>query len=134
MTRRKNQFVNSRGEIIDTDSDECPPGFGLKVPVMLMDSMQRDVAAHYTRQARIVDAFGEPVGRTGRRSGYAFADVASDDPRIAAYADAARRSSDAWRPEAKRPVIQGKVTTGDARADAFATYEERITNAWRSAR
>jgi hypothetical protein len=131
MTRRKNQFVNSRGEIIDTDSDECPPGFGLKVPVMLMDSMQRDVAAHYTRRARITDAFGLPAGQ---RRGYAFADVASDDPRIAAYADAARHSSDAWRPEAKRPVIQGKVTTGDARADAYATYEERITNAWRSAR
>jgi hypothetical protein len=66
MTRRKNQFINTRGKIIDTDSDECPPGFGLRTSMMMLDGMQEAVRAHYMRQARITDAFGGPAGRHAR--------------------------------------------------------------------
>jgi hypothetical protein len=131
---KRNQFVNAQGEIIDAEDGICPDGCGITTKMMMLDGLddtQREIATRYGRRAQIVDAFGLPAGQ---RQGYAFVDTSGDDPRITAYADAARRSSNAWRPEAKMPVVGGKVTTGDARANAYATYKERITNAWRSAR
>jgi hypothetical protein len=125
MTTRQKFYDEDEGDDIVKD------GQHVRVPMMLCDSFQRDVAQHYGRRAQVVDAFGLPAGQ---RRGYAFVDTSSDDLRISAYADAARRSSNAWRPAAKIPVVEGKVTTGDARANAYATYKERITNAWRSAR
>jgi hypothetical protein len=96
-------FVNARGKTISVDGDECPPGYGLKVPLMLMDPMQREVAQHYARPVHVVDAFGMSAGR---KRGYCFPNTSSGELRDAAidardqadqaYADLVNRDQNAW--------------------------------------
>ncbi len=76
--KRKNQFVNARGQVIDTDDDVCPDGFGLRTSMMLLDGgldeLQREIATRYGRPAQIVDAIGRP---SGNRPGHAFMSTSS---------------------------------------------------------
>jgi hypothetical protein len=69
MTKRKNQFVNSRGEIIYTDSDIVPDGCGITTSMMLMDGLddtQREIARSYSQPARVCDAIGRAAGAPPR--------------------------------------------------------------------
>jgi len=101
---------------IDDDDDELlRDGERLTVPLMMMDSMQRDLARHeiaarYVAQAAttpqrrlVADAFGDSdhfaLGRPGPRYG---AGVAYDE-REAAYRDVALRDANAWR--SQPPVL-----------------------------
>jgi hypothetical protein len=142
---KRNQFVNSRGQVINTDSDECPPGYGLKVPVMLMDSMQREVATHYARPAQVVDAIGRPCGN---RPGHAY--MSTSTMRDAAEAARATRKkvlADAWRtadaeqgggwePTRTPDLVPFRPTPdADAAGNLSAAYQAekvRVSNAWRS--
>jgi hypothetical protein len=83
MTRRKNQFVNTKGEIIDTDSDIVPDGCGITTKMMMLDGLddtQREIATRYGRRAQVVDA----IGRTaGYRPGFLLMDTSSGELRDA---------------------------------------------------
>lgn len=128
----KFQFINERGEVVDSDSDVVPDGCGVRVPVMLMDSVQREVAAHVSRQALITDAFGAPAGR---RPGYCYAPpTQAATARDAAFEESCNRIENAWRNppvvfDAARPPVS-EPTTPEA---AFAAHEAWLRDAWRKA-
>jgi hypothetical protein len=147
MTKRKNQFFNSRGQVIDTDSDICPPSFGIRTSMMMLDgldSVQREIATRYRRPAQVVDAIGRPCGN---RPGHAFVstssgvqDAAAIDARDMAYAELEKRSAVAWRTNVAVAQTNAasdssfevaKLSPVDARDSAFAELEKRSANAWR---
>jgi rRNA maturation endonuclease Nob1 len=139
-------FVNARGKTISVDGDECPEGYGLKVPIMLMDSMQREIATHYGRPAQVVDAFGMPAGQ---KRGYCFPNTSSGELRDAAidardqadqaYAELVNRDQNAWRrsvnvADKEEAEEAAKLSPTDARDSAFADLEKLSANAWRGGR
>jgi hypothetical protein len=157
MTKRKNQFVNVRGQIIDTDSDECPPGFGIRTSMMLMDGLddlQREIAGTSRRR------FSDGIGRShqpGHRflnvmsSGGVLQDAAAVEARDEAFAELEKRSAAAWRtPMADALNEQGGAweptrtpdlvpfkpepdVDGDGRKSAaYEAAVKRASNAWRS--
>jgi hypothetical protein len=87
---------------LDVDDDDDPhrmvrPGERVRVPLMLMDGVQRAVAGvPPPRDLLVTDSRGAPAGH---RPGYAFAYAAdsADDPRVAAFAERGRYLTDAWR-------------------------------------
>jgi hypothetical protein len=144
MTKRKNQFVNSRGQVIDTDDDVCPPGFGIRTSMMMLDGLddlQREIATRYGRSAQIVDAIGRPCGN---RPGHAFMsmssgvlqDAAAVEARDEAFAELEKRSAAAWRtvpaadalPDHPAPDVdaQGRAS------DAYEAAKVAASNRWRS--
>jgi hypothetical protein len=148
MAKRKNQFVNARGQVIDTDDDVCPPNFGIRTSMMMLDgldSVQRGIATRYGRRAQVVDAIGRPCGN---RPGHAFVstssgvlqDAAAIDARDIAYAELEKRSAVAWRTNVAVAQTNAasdssfevaKLSPADARDSAFAELEKRSANAWR---
>jgi hypothetical protein len=93
MTKR-NQYDD------DDNPDIVKDGEKISVPIYLLDSMQRSVAAHYGRRDQIVDAFGMSAGR---KRGYCFQNTSSvlqdaaSDTRQAAFDALEKRSQSAWR-------------------------------------
>jgi hypothetical protein len=146
---KRNQYVNARGQVIDTDSDECPPGFGIRTSMMMLDgldSVQREIATRYRRSAQVVDAIGRPCGN---RPGHAFVCTSSGELRDAAidacdqadqaYADLVNRDQNAWRrnvnvADKEEAEEAAKLSPTDARDSAFAELEKRSANAWRGGR
>jgi hypothetical protein len=114
--------------------------------MMLCDAMQRDVAAHYTRQR-----FTDGIGRS-HQPGHRFINTTSSgelrdaaiDARDIAYAELEKRSAAAWRSTARvaalvtsTSVERQAADTGQAelaRDSAFAELEKRSANAWRGGR
>lgn len=113
----------------DDDDATIKDGNGITVKMWMLDSTQREVATHYSRKVRIVDAFGAP---SSHQPGYRFADTSSDDPRIAAYETGRRRMTDAWcmrdvGPAALRShatALHGVATELQARLDEEVANEE----------
>jgi hypothetical protein len=135
MTKR-NQYDEDEGDDIVKDGEH------VRVPMMLCDAMQRDVAAHYTRQR-----FTDGIGRS-HQPGHRFINTTSNselrdasDARDMAYAELEKRSAAAWRTPvadvgnvATRAVERQAADTGQAelaRDSAFAELEKRSANAWR---
>jgi hypothetical protein len=143
---KRNQFVNSRGQVIDTDSDICPDGCGITTSIMMMDGLddtQREIARSFSRQR-----FTDGIGRS-HQPGHRFINTTSSgelrdaaiDARDMAYAELEKRSAAAWRTPvadvgnaATRAVERQAADTGQAelaRDSAFAELEKRSANAWR---
>jgi hypothetical protein len=125
----------------------------MRVPMRFMDSLQRDVRAHFADAAgatittdattTVVDAFGasglalhKPGSRylhSGERSIDHAVQVTRDAERAAAYAEYKQQTCDAWKSGNDRE-IEVKPITGDARADAYLANLDHMTNAWRGPR
>jgi hypothetical protein len=146
---KRNQFINSRGEIIDSDSDECPPGFGIRTSMMILDGLdgvQREIAGT-SRPVHFTDGIGR-----SHQPGHRFLNITSSgelrdaaiDARDIAYAELEKRSAVAWRTpvvdvgNAATPAVERQAAdTGQAelaRDSAFAELEKRSANAWRGGR
>jgi hypothetical protein len=128
----------------DEGDDILKDGEHVRVPMMLCDGFQRDVAQYYAQPARVCDA----IGRTaGHRPGFLLMDTSNSelhdaiDARDEAYAGLEKRSAAAWRTPvadvgnaATRTVERQATDTGQAelaRDSAFAELEKRSANAWR---
>lgn len=99
-------------------------GEGLRVPMIMMDDLQRSVAAS------LVDAFGQ---RAGLRPGYVFDTSEDQAARAAGYADYKQQLGDAWRDGAGagQAVVHETI---DDEADAYEGYCQYLANAWRPKR
>jgi hypothetical protein len=125
------------------DDDVVRDGESLKVPLYMMDSVQRAVA---TDGLRLHDGMGNPAGH---KRGYVFGGNAEQRQRAAdAYDEWTRRLQNAWRtPGAaaerneaqlkawRRPGARPGLRQDAAhdRAAARAEYVQRTQNAWRAA-
>ena len=109
----------------------------IRVPLAMMDSVQRAIAAHDDEvdpRCTTHDAAGyEP----GTRPGFVLADSGSNDAKARAYAD-----HDAWlRAAYQAPAGIGPERHGDAvrpepprtmtKDQAYDSYEKEIQDAWR---
>jgi hypothetical protein len=124
------------------DDDVVRDGEHVRVPLHLMDSLQRAVA---TEGLRLHDGMGNPAGQ---KSGYVFGGNAEQRQRAAdAYDERTRRLQNAWRNPAAaaernetqleawrkpgaRPGLRQDATNDSAAA--YAAYVERIGRAWRA--
>lgn len=138
-----------RPDEIDDEEEQArrrvvPPGSRVRVDLLSMDAVQREIVAaglgvHIGDDGavtRIHDGMGH---RAGHKPGYAFAD--SGDRRAAdrAYAERSAALQDAWRtpasdaddirkPAAPRPTADAQR----AAADAYNARSRDLENAWRS--
>ena len=123
MTKRRFHFINPRGEVVDSDSDVVPDGYGVRVRLDLMDE----------EAPMITDASGAPAGR---RRGYCFASpTQATAARDAAYEEYCTRLENAWNNspavfDAARPSVP-EATTPE---DAYAARDAWLRDAWRTAR
>jgi hypothetical protein len=136
----------TRRQYDDEGDDIIKDGEHVRVPMMLCDGFQRDVAQHYARPVHVVDAFGMSAGR---KRGYCFPNTSSGELRDAAidardqadqaYADLVNRDQNAWRrnvnvADKEEAEEAAKLSPTDARDSAFAELEKRSANAWRGGR
>jgi hypothetical protein len=135
--KKRNRFINTKGEIFDTDSDICPDGCGISAKMMLMDGLdgvQREIARSYSRPAQITDRSHQPGFRLANASSdMRDAAVAADDRAIRK-----RQLSDAWRttgasylgqPEPDEPDEPDTTNEAD---DARELRKAQISSAWRT--
>jgi|ERR1019366_5313085 hypothetical protein len=131
----------------DDDFDEngvLRDGRSIHVPLMMCDSIQREVARHGLA-TRLHDGRGGPVGH--RPSFVYSTDASLNDAREEAYRLYDQEMGERWRHgdaggEFHSQREQGsnprelplKRFTGDARTDAYLSREEYDTNAWRGPR
>jgi hypothetical protein len=91
----KIKIKNSRGELIDHDSDEpIPDHCGIVTSMMLMDSTQRAIA-----DSRVTDApmLTDSLGReAGHRPGFVY-DGGNDSAARQAHLEMCKRNESAWR-------------------------------------
>jgi hypothetical protein len=135
---------------VDDDDRVVRDGESVRVPMYLMDGVQRAVAGVPPRRDVLVtDGRGLPAGH---RPGYVFIYAAdsADDPRVAAFAERGRYLTDAWRTpvcdvariatEAEEEAIRRgddpggggehpEVPADDAERQA---WKARLSNSWRS--
>jgi hypothetical protein len=146
MTKR-NQFINSRGEIIDTEDGVCPDGYGLRTNIFMLDhgldDTQREIARSYSRPAQITDRSHQP--------GFRLANAASNMQDAASAARATRKKllSDAWRttdalneqagawsPTETPDLVPFKpspdVDAAGSLSAAYLAEKVRVSNAWRT--
>lgn len=98
-------------------------GERLSINMMLMDAQQRTVA---TRAILANDA------AIGHRPGSLPLTDTERARRTALYRDHDKRLGERWKnplPTVSKP--DATQLTGDARMDAYAHYQDQITNAWR---
>jgi hypothetical protein len=139
----------------DEDFDErgvLRDGRRVRVPLMMMDSLQRAIHDQYDHltitdvadaietdnHVTVVDAFGglalhQPGYRylnAGHRSTDHAVQVTRDAMRSEARADYVRTTCDAWKPGFDREITVAPIT-GDARTDAYLARKEHDANAWR---
>jgi hypothetical protein len=141
------QVINRKGELFNVDGDIVPDGCSLKTSIMLMDSMQREVATHYAPKAHIVDAIGRPCGN---RPGFLLTNKSTmRDAAEAARATRKKLLSDAWRtadalneqggawqPTETPDIVPFRPTPdADAAGNLSAAYlaeKQRVSNAWKT--
>lgn len=100
----------------DKDKKIVRDGEVVRVPLTLMDGVQRSVVA-----ARLHDGMGREAGH---RPGFVFANGQNDEVSRAARATYVKLLGDAWR---------GATPAGSSRADdAYADYVADLGDAWRS--
>ena len=128
--QRRNQFVNSRGEIVDSVDGICPDGCHVVTTMMMLDGTQQAIA-----RARIVDAFGLPAGHA---PGYAFMDAGPSTEAHDAREAYKARLTDEWRspPAATHAAAatDSSATGVDAAEAAYAAHDAWLRDAWRTAR
>jgi hypothetical protein len=134
--------IKKRKHDDDDDDRILRDGERMRVPLTLMDGMQRDVAQHFQR-ARVRDAaarrFGLSDGLALSRPGFRYVvDDAALDAVEQAYADIAARDVNAWKNPAggqdtTREFIAQRdaLSTMDEREAAYQEYDDHMTNAWR---
>ena len=122
------------------DNDILRDGERLRVPMRMMDSMQKEIA-HDHPQPLVVDALGETglaLHRPGAR--YLLAPTHTTDAAVQATLRVMRdeayqqhnvEQSRRWANSDREIVV--KLITGDARTDAYLAREEHDSNAWRGA-
>ena len=131
---KRNQFVNARGEIIDTDSDECPPGFGIRTSMLLLDGLddtQRSIATDAAIRAT-------PVLH---RPGTLRITDADRDARSSLIDECKRAVSGAWKnpPTVKdadtaRDYPESDVDANGNTTDLYEARKQRDSTAWRTLR
>ena len=105
----------------DEDDKIARDGQTVRTPLMLMDSVQRSVAG----KTVLIDTVGHRPG------GLPMTD-ADMQRRRALHMTYDTMVSQRWRtPEVTSNQSDVGRPTGDARLEAHARYQERITNAWR---
>ena len=115
----------------DDDEDErtLRDGERLRVPLHLMDSLQRDIAQHF---GRVHDGYGNE-GLSLQRPGFRVLDRLSNDECERAYQDVADAMTTAWKSNDKpKPVRQH--ATEDARQSEYDRYSAELRDAWRTPR
>jgi hypothetical protein len=116
------QVYDKRGKLVDCDDGIVPDGCGVRVPIFLMDSMQRDVAANL----QVVDAWG---AEAGHRPGYVFnGPNKSTEARDAAYDDSVKRLNDAWR----NPSVDTPPPVSVTESADYQGYKDQLSNAWKT--
>jgi hypothetical protein len=96
-------------------------GEHLTVRMQLMDALQRVVAGN----AVLADAVGHKPGSLPMTD-------AERERRTSLYRDHDKRLSERWRtPQQTASTTDARHSTGDARLDAYARYQQRVTDAWR---
>ena len=115
----------------------------LRTPMRLMDSVQRSIHADKL-QTDAAQSFGLNDSAALHRPGYRFTvDAAVLNAKEQAYRDVDRAQTNAWRSndaeasdvrKANDREIPLRQITGDAREDAYAAYDENISNYWRGKR
>src|SRR5262245_12881700 len=103
-------IVDRYGNQREYDGEVVPDGYGIKVPMTFMDSMQRAVARSAKRPLH--DGRGN---RAGHRPGFVYGD-GNNDAKAQAFADANRDAEEAW----KRPA--GGYPPEGAKAGDLCTY------------
>lgn len=99
-------------------------GKSVRVPLLLMDGVQRSVA------------LSSRFGAARYRFGHLFAPPsAATEARDAAYAAEGERVSSAWRgtPPPAPVSPPARQLTGDEREDAWTSQSEYLRNAWKGA-
>jgi hypothetical protein len=133
---KRNQFVNAKGEIIDTDSDIVPDGCGVTHKMMMLDGLddvQREIAG--ASQQR----FSDGIGRS-HQPGFRLALDTSSDMRDAAQAEEReirkRQLSDAWLPTGASYLGQPEPDEPDEPVDepnnARELRKAQVSSAWRT--
>jgi len=115
----------------DHDDDErvLRDGETLRVPLTMLDSLQRDIAQHF---GRVRDALGNE-GLSLQRPGFRVLDRLSNDECERAYQDVANAMTTAWKGNDKpKPVRQD--ATEDARQMEYDRYSTELRDAWRTPR
>jgi hypothetical protein len=100
-------------------------GHRFRVPLMMQDAMQRDIASH---AARLHDGRGGPVGH---RPGFIYSTDAATQDVAQAYAEYAQQARDAWKSPGHEVEIKPLVLTGDAREDVYRARDAADADAWR---
>jgi hypothetical protein len=140
---------------LDDDDEVVRDGESVRVPIFLMDEVQRTVAMD---GLRLHDGMG---GRVGHKSGYVFSgnvrqrDAAYDEARREARGARAQwlqQLRDSWKrtpgrdagpePDAAEVLLKRHLGTGPTEPDAddaqvrrdrqWAEYCDRVSNAWRN--
>jgi hypothetical protein len=117
-------------------------GERFRVPLQMMDAMQKDIREHYAADAQpahLVDAFGSTDGlsRPGPRyltAGSKTKDhavqVTRETERRAARDAAVRELLDAWKTPGSHREVARVHNTGNPVADAYADSVLDLTTAW----
>jgi hypothetical protein len=109
------------GTPTDDDSEVVRDGERIVIRMSMMDSLQHAVAGGIA----VADAVGHRPGSLPMTN-------AERERRTALYQDHDKRLSERWmtlQPTADTP--DAGHSTGDARLDAYARYQQRVTDAWR---
>lgn len=118
-------------QLTEEEEELLRDGETRRIPLLLMDAVQRSVAADPERRdngnLQIIDAFGQLAGHA---PGYCFANVPGDT-RPQAYRQYVDHLSDAWKQPsqmAAAPAPGRSSSSGSAREE----YIKQIGNAWRN--
>jgi hypothetical protein len=131
-------------ELDDDDDDVVRDGEAVRVPMYLMDGVQRAVAglaAPPGPRVRVTDALGASAGF---KPGHCFAADSANDPRPAAFSEREKYLTDAWRlaatglsramdPDAAHEVEERLERERGERDAAYDGMVARLCDAWRDA-
>jgi hypothetical protein len=94
-------------------------GERVRVPLWLMDSLQRSVRAH-----AVQDGFGKPAGQ---RPGFVYVAGLDNAPCRDAYEGYEQFLSDAWKAD-----NAGATGNENPPANAYSAYVDQLGDAWRA--
>ncbi|ODS03789.1 hypothetical protein AUC71_07745 [Methyloceanibacter marginalis] len=98
--------------MLRNQDDVIRDGESVRVPLMLCDAAQREIACHVHRPHQVTDA-------------------SDASQKTEAYERHLSNMQDAWRNPALAPETKGEAPTGDARQQALALRDAALTAAWK---
>ena len=106
----------------DDENDEVlRDGEHIVIRMRMMDSVQRAVVG----DAVLTDGVGHRPGSLPMTD-------SERERRTLLYRDHDEKLGERWRtPQPTASTTDARHSTGDARLDAYASYQERVTDAWR---